>query len=154
MHLKQHGRDLRKGRTSIPNQVYLVTTVTHARIPLFNNFTAGRIVVNEFRHSDALGNSLTHAYVVMPDHFHWLMQPEARLPLSAVVGKVKSHAARLVNHLNGTRGKTVWQRGFHDHALRKDASVVAVARYIVANPLRAGLAKRPGDYPLWDAAWL
>jgi len=29
-----------------------------------------------------------------------------------------------------------------------------IARYIVANPLRAGLVSRVGDYPLWDACWL
>ena len=29
-----------------------------------------------------------------------------------------------------------------------------VARYIVANPLRAGLVERVGDYPYWDAVWL
>jgi hypothetical protein len=31
---------------------------------------------------------------------------------------------------------------------------VAVARYIVANPLRAGLCRHLGDYPLWDSVWL
>jgi hypothetical protein len=38
--------------------------------------------------------------------------------------------------------------------LRQDEDVARVARYVVANPLRAGLVKRIGDYPLWDAAWL
>jgi hypothetical protein len=32
--------------------------------------------------------------------------------------------------------------------------VLNAARYIVANPLRAGLTRRLGDYPLWDAIWL
>jgi putative transposase len=30
----------------------------------------------------------------------------------------------------------------------------AIARYVVANPLRAGLAGTIGDYPYWDAVWL
>jgi hypothetical protein len=34
------------------------------------------------------------------------------------------------------------------------ADLQSVARYIVANPLRAGLVKHLGDYPLWDAIWL
>ena len=42
----------------------------------------------------------------------------------------------------------------HDRALRRDEDLLAVARYIVANPLRAGLVRRVGDYPLWDAVWL
>jgi len=149
-----HGKALRKGRVSIPHHAYLVTAVTHGRKPLFRDVPAGRLVVQEFRRSDEHGNTRTCAYVVMPDHFHWLMQPTARMPLSAVVGNVKGHAARLVNRLHGTYGQPVWQRGFHDHALRSDESVLAVARYIIANPLRGGLVRRVGDYPLWDAVWL
>ncbi|MBB5859537.1 hypothetical protein GGR69_001194 [Xanthomonas arboricola] len=29
-----------------------------------------------------------------------------------------------------------------------------MARYLIANPLRAGLVARVGDYPFWDAIWL
>jgi putative transposase len=32
--------------------------------------------------------------------------------------------------------------------------MTSIARYIVANPLRAGLVERLGDYPHWDAVWL
>jgi hypothetical protein len=48
----------------------------------------------------------------------------------------------------------VWKPGFHDRALRHEDSMVDAARYIVANPLRAGLVERVGDYPFWDAIWL
>ena len=55
--------------------------------------------------------------------------------------------------MSGSQGG-LWQRGYHDRALRRDEDLKAAARYIVMNPLRAGLVKRPGDYPLWDAVWL
>jgi REP element-mobilizing transposase RayT len=48
----------------------------------------------------------------------------------------------------------LWQPGYHDHALRREEDLVATARYLVANPLRAGLVQHIGDYPLWDAVWL
>jgi len=48
----------------------------------------------------------------------------------------------------------VWQKGYYDHALRDEENLAAVARYIVANPLRAGLARNVADYPLWDAVWI
>ena len=64
-----HGKALRKGRVSIPNQVYLVTAVTFGRNLLFRDLPTGRIVVQEFMRSDEYGNSHTPAYVVMPDHF-------------------------------------------------------------------------------------
>jgi putative transposase len=48
----------------------------------------------------------------------------------------------------------IWQDGFHDHALRKEEAVIDAARYIVANPLRAGLVGSVKDYSHWDAIWL
>jgi REP element-mobilizing transposase RayT len=90
----------------------------------------------------------------MPDHLHWLMSLSAGISLSDVIGRMKRHVSRKINSDLGGIGTGIWQRGFHDHALRSDEDVRDVARYIVANPLRAGLVKRVGDYPLWDAVWL
>jgi len=56
--------------------------------------------------------------------------------------------------MRGKEGHSVWQDGFHDHALRREEDLKEVARYIIANPVRAGLVTRVGDYPLWDACWL
>ena len=67
--------------------------------------------------------------------------------------RVKSRSSRSVNLLRGN-SEPVWQRGYYDRALRRDEDRKAAARYIVMNPLRAGLVKRLGDYPLWDAIWL
>jgi len=51
-------------------------------------------------------------------------------------------------------GQPVWQRGFHDHAVRREEDLQALARYVVANPVRAGLVQRTGLYPHWDAIWV
>ena len=154
MERKPRGGGLRKGRVSLPGQLYLVTTVTHNRKPLFANFHAGRVVVQEIMRSGNYGWTDTLAFVVMPDHIHWLLSLSKDTSLSSVVGTVKRHSARKINDLTGGRGSPVWQRGFHDHALRREEDVIQVARYIVANPLRAGLVRKIGDYPLWDAMWL
>lgn len=44
-----HGKDLRKGRVSIDGQIYLVTSVTLNRRPIFQDFSLGRILVNTMR---------------------------------------------------------------------------------------------------------
>ncbi len=41
-----------------------------------------------------------------------------------------------------------------DAATMARNNTVKMARYVVANPLRAGLVERIGDYPLWDAIWV
>lgn len=147
-----HGKDLRKGRISETGRVYLLTTVTEMRRPLFEDWRVGRLVVKALRDSDALGLTDTLAWVVMPDHLHWLMGLEVP-PLGALMQRVKSRSAIAINRHRGSHVR-IWQRGYHDHALRKEEDLRAVARYIIGNPLRAGLVKRIGDYPLWDAVWV
>lgn len=148
----RHTRDLRKGRFSEPGRTYLITTVAHNRRPVFANWPIGRLLVNELRTTENSGLVQSLAWVVMPDHLHWLVTLQSG-NLPALVQRIKSCSAISINHFLGSQGQ-VWQKGFHDHALRKDEDVQTVARYIVANPLRAGLVERIGDYPLWDAIWL
>jgi len=89
----------------------------------------------------------------MPDHIHWLFQLTEHKTLSEVMKCFKARSALQVNGYLGRSGM-VWQKAFYDHGLRKEEDVKGIARYIVANPLRAKLVERIGDYPLWDAIWL
>jgi len=98
--------------------------------------------------------SITKAFVIMHDHLHWLLQLPLGSNLSSTVGSMKSQSGNSINLLLGNSSRPVWQRGFHDHALRRDEDIVRIARYIVANPLRAGLASKIGDYPLWYSIWV
>lgn len=143
---------LRIGRYDEPNRIYLLTTNTLDREPIFKHFRLGRLVVQQFRIAQNLGLATSLAWVVMPDHFHWLISLE-KGSLADLMRRVKSKSTRVVNAVAGRQGR-LWQPGFHDHAVRRDESLEGVARSIVANPLRAGLVKKCGDYPLWDAIWL
>jgi REP element-mobilizing transposase RayT len=149
-----HGHALRLGRFSEVNRIYVVTSVTFGRKPLFLELDLGRIVVNTFRHQESLGRAFTLAYVVMPDHFHWLLQLGPGTTLSGVVQSTKAHAGKLVKRALGLAEDRIWQPGFHDHAVRREEDLTEIARYIVANPLRAGLARSIREYSLWDAVWL
>ena len=82
----------------------------------------------------------------MPDHVHWLFVL-TESTLSRTVARVKADFSREFK-------VKVWQDGFHDHAIRSDESLINVARYIVANPLRAGIVDKVADYPHWDSIWL
>ena len=50
--------------------------------------------------------------------------------------------------------KYVWRSGYYDRAIRCEEQIKTAARYIVANPLRAKLVDRVGNYPFWDAVYL
>ncbi|MDP1610436.1 MAG: transposase [Sulfuritalea sp.] len=144
--------NLRKGRCSLPGQFYLVTTVTADRQPLFADFFTARRVIAELRRTHDRGAAASMAWVLMPDHLHWLFQLGEGFTLSKVVQSFKGRSAREIRQLGEHR--EIWQRGYHDHALRAEEEVQGVARYLVTNPLRAGLVMRVGDYPHWDAVWM
>ncbi|PXX42572.1 REP-associated tyrosine transposase [Undibacterium pigrum] len=146
------GSNLRRGRFSEPGRIYLITTVTRERQPLFADWRIGRQLVKILRASDQAGMSTTLAFVIMPDHLHWLFTLGEASDLSAVMKHVKGQSSRLISPLFGLNG--IWQNGFHDHAARADEDIQDMARYVVANPLRAGLVQKLGDYPLWDAIYL
>ena len=145
--IKPHASSLRKGRYSEANRIYLITTVTERRELIFDDLIAARIVINTLKEEQARENAETLAFVLMPDHLHWLMQLGNDRSLSSVVATIKSVSAHRL-------ARKIWQDGFHDYALRKKEDIQGTARYIVANPLRAGLVKKIGDYPHWDAKWL
>jgi len=150
---------LRKGRISETNRAYCVTTVTQNREPLFNDLYVARIVINTMKtlHNENYVDSLS--WVLMPDHLHWLFQlgdncsNKLEPTLSVVMKRLKSISAQSINrYLN--RNGSVWQKAYYDRGLRDNEDVTQIARYIVANPLRAGLVEYIENYSHWDAAWL
>ncbi|OOC09456.1 REP-associated tyrosine transposase [Thioalkalivibrio halophilus] len=144
---RPHAEALRRGRYSEPGRIYLVTTVTRDRTPVFQDLWAARALIGTLRYADRENHAETLAFVVMPDHLHWLMSLGEVESLSTVVRSIKAVTSRRLGH-------AVWQPGFHDRALRREEELLPIARYIAANPLRAGLVRKLGDYPHWDAVWL
>jgi len=85
------------------------------------------------------------AYCFMPDHVHLLVEatsPESDLRRFASRAKQHSGAAYALTH-----GGPLWQRGYYERILRPSEDTKWIARYIVNNPIRAGLASSPSDYP-------
>ncbi|UZR28748.1 transposase [Methylococcus mesophilus] len=83
-----HSRDLRRGRFSETGRPYLVTTVTYERTPRFVAFDVYRCAAQELRNADVRDDARTLAWVLMPDHLHWLFELQA-VSLSTVVGRLK-----------------------------------------------------------------
>lgn len=81
----------------------------------------------------------------MPDHAHFLFngdRDDADLRKCAEMCKQKAaHAC------SQTVSGRLWQASFYDHVLRDDEPDLFVIRYILENPVRAGLVERCEDYP-------
>jgi REP element-mobilizing transposase RayT len=146
--------NLRKGRHSEAGRAYFITAVLAEREQrYFADLSCARLVVTEMRTLHESGSIHSLAWVIMPDHLHWLFQLGESVTLSSLMKGFKARSAqRINNHLK--RSGPLWQKAFYDHAVREEEDIKGIARYIVANPLRAGLVDNIGDHPHWDAIWL
>lgn len=148
-------RRLRQGRISIPNQTYHLRFGTWQRTRYFDDLRSARLIVRELQRAQTRNEAETLAYVVMPDHVHWLCALGTGKDLAGLMNAIKGRSTKALYGLSDFRHRPrVWQRGYFDRALRRQEDVAALARYIVNNPIRAGLVSRLGDYPHWDLAWL
>jgi REP element-mobilizing transposase RayT len=134
---------LRRGRQSLTHHVYHVTTATKARAPFFRASNAAHAAARCFTESSLLGDCHLLAWVLMPDHVHWLIRLGIRDSLDVVVNRLKSSSARKANAVLGRNG-ALWEKAYHDRAMRSDDDLARVASYIVANPVRAGLVEDIG----------
>jgi REP-associated tyrosine transposase len=85
------------------------------------------------------------AYVLMPDHLHALITGLT----DAADNRKCADAFRRTSsfHFNRVFASTLWQEGYFDRALRNEEATLDVVKYIVLNPVRAGLCARAIDYP-------
>ena len=86
---------LLKGRFSGPNQEYLVTTVTHCRRRVFEDFGAARALCRVMRETADAGMGEWLAWVIMPDHAHALLRLNGQADLDTLMRTVKGRSAML-----------------------------------------------------------
>jgi REP-associated tyrosine transposase len=90
------------------------------------------------------------AYCFMPDHVHALMLGRSA---DSDFGK----CVRLIKQLSShdffkLTGRRLWKASYWDNTLRANGKTVDVIRYIVTNPVKAGLVSNALDYPFWGSA--
>ncbi|WP_405051673.1 REP-associated tyrosine transposase [Stenotrophomonas pigmentata] len=148
---KPGSKTLRTGRISLPGHAYLVTFTTLARQPLFRELQPASCIAQALYHPLLWRDAWLLAWVLMPDHWHGLVQLGSSTSLSSLTRAIKSNTAR---SLPESISRPVWAPGFHDRTVRKDQDLKATARYIIMNPVRAGLVSSPRFYPYWNAMWI
>jgi len=86
------------------------------------------------------------AYCFMPDHVHLLIQGASDdSDCTRFIFRAKQYSG--FYYSRQYEKEKLWQRYCFERVLRSDEATLVVARYIVANPVRAGLVSQPADYP-------
>jgi putative transposase len=102
-------------------------------------------IVAQMTHAAETWRFAILAYCFMPDHLHLLVEgagEDANLVRFAHAMKLRTgYEYRRVSP------EPLWQKGYFEHVLRDEELTPVVARYILGNPVRAGLCAEPTDYP-------
>jgi putative transposase len=123
---------------------YSLSLVTRGRAPTFSDARVVQAVSDCLALSCGRYGFSLQAYCFMPDHLHLLVSGQDDSSLTDFV----HHFKQLSGHrYRREHGAPLWQISYHDHVLRTDEDLLALARYIWDNPVRAGLAQHRSEYP-------
>lgn len=89
------------------------------------------------------------SYCLMPNHVHLIAVPGEKDSLTKAIGEAHRRYTRRINFREGWRGH-LWQGRFASYLL-DEPYLLACARYIEMNPVRAGLVENPMDWR-WSSA--
>ena len=125
-------------------QAYFITACTLDRRKSFiSDEFCENCRVELFALSSAYG-FVTDAYVFMPDHVHWVCEAQhAGASLPRFVSMFKQRTGFAWHQRTGVR---LWQKGYWERVLRVNDNSLSIARYIIENPVRAGLVRDARDY--------
>ncbi len=126
----------------LENYTVLITTNSKNRIPVFQNSTCALEAIETLYRVQELHPFFLYAFVIMPDHCHFLMKVTEGETLSRVMRVFKGG----VSHNIG-RGP-IWQSKFDAKPLNNSETGIW---YIHQNPVKAGLVEHAEDYP-WSSA--
>ncbi len=144
---------LREHRVNLPGHIYhlvkCLDTALRRQIDLTHPVYAEIIIDALLYQRDRYACRL-FAFVVMPDHVHWLFALPDNGTLAGQAKILFNWCAIQINRRLGRKG-ALWQDGYYDHLVREDETLSGLIRYIEANPVRKALCVNAEDWP-WSSA--
>jgi REP element-mobilizing transposase RayT len=137
------------GRKTLPHlgalhkgaRIVFVTQAVDGRRALLAREEAVRAILEAWRMND---HWLVGRYVIMPDHLHFFCSP--RVVETSLRNWMQVWRACATRGWNWAEEKPIWQKDFFDRELRSGESYAEKWRYVVENPVRAGLVERAEEW--------
>ncbi|MBV8685887.1 MAG: transposase [Alphaproteobacteria bacterium] len=139
----------RSARLVLPDIPHHVTQRGTRRQPTFFGDGDYRLYLALLRAWCGKSGTAVWSWCLMPNHVHLILVPSAQDGLRAAVAETHRRYAWLINRREGWQGH-LWQDRFASFPM-DDRHLVACARYVELNPVRAGLVPRAQDWP-WSSA--
>jgi REP-associated tyrosine transposase len=132
-------------RLEFPGALYHVTSRGHERGPIFRDEADRRHFLNLLASVVADQAWLLHSYCLMGNHYHLLVET-ARPTLSRGMQSLNGLYSQHFNRRHERAGH-VFEGRFKAILVQREAHLLELHRYIVLNPVRAGLSCRAADWP-------
>jgi putative transposase len=129
-----------------PDRTFFATTKTHAGRRLFQSERNANLLIDVLRGYVAERRFALHDFVVMPDHIHLLIAVRDKMTIEKAMQLIKGRFSFRLKRELGYLGE-VWQPGFSEVRVDDEGSLQRHKEYIARNPVKAGLANAPGEYP-------
>ncbi len=104
------------------------------------------IVREKLMELEARGLIFIHAFCIMPNHIHLVIDVVGEAKLFEIMRLLKGATARNCNKLLGHIGQHFWQYESYDHVVRR-GSLERIIRYVIMNPVKAGMVAQWQDWP-------
>ncbi len=131
-------------RLHFPHAFYHVISRGNAKQPTFVDASDYERFLALLQSTSSRFDVLCHAYCLMPNHFHLLLEPDA-CPLSRMMQQLNSAYSQSFNRRHDRVGH-VLQGRFKGLLVDRDEYFLQVLRYIMLNPVEAGLVDEPGAW--------
>jgi len=136
----------RRCKIDSPDALYFLTIVTRDRRCLFSNSSDRALVVRTMQKLSERFALDYDAWVLLPDHLHWLLCP-GEADYSKVVFAFKRWVgAEYKKQGRLSTGSSLWQHRFWEHSIRDDDDYRRCVEYIHYNPVKHGLVHSPADW--------
>jgi len=136
-------------RYYLPNAIVFITGVTGGRFPFFAAEDIVDLLFETMHRVQEIHPFRLLAYVILPDHFHWLMRvDEESGNFSIAMHSIKRNTTLNYKKARGITGSlNLWQERFWDHIVRDVRDFHNHFDYIHWNPVKHGYVQRPEDWP-------
>ena len=139
----------RAARVVVPGHPHHVTQRGNRRLETFFGDADYRLYLKLLAEWCASAGTEVWAWCLMPNHVHLILTPSRGDGLRAALSETHRRYTRAINLREGWRGH-LWQERFHSFPM-DERYLLACARYVELNPVRAGLVKRPQQWR-WSSA--
>ena len=130
-----------------PGQIVFITQVVEGRKPVFTNQSTTSLLRLTWQNVKVLHPFTMLAYVILPNHFHFLISPNSNTNFSQIMHSIKiNFTIAYKKQMNISSLYTFWQKRFWDHVIRDETDLENHIHYIHFNPVKHGYVTEPDNW--------